>query len=64
MLTRPLLTSVLPKPRYRLPPGLPAWRLFARRLNSHRGRSLRIQGRAEAVRTRCESRHVYGRRDA
>jgi hypothetical protein len=64
MLTRSLVTSVLPKPKHGSLPGLPAWRLFTRRLSSGRGRSLRIQNRAEAVRARCESRHLYGRRDA
>ena len=64
MLTRSLVTSVLPRPRSRSLPGLPAWRVLARSLGAARGRSLRIQDRAETVRARCESRHVYGRRDA
>ncbi len=64
MLTRSLITSALPKPRRRSLPGLLAWRLFAGRLSATRRRSLRIEARADAVRARCESRHVYGRRDA
>ncbi len=64
MLTRSLVTSVLPRSerRSRLMPS--GWRQLAGRLSTVRSRSLRIQNRADAVRARCEQRHAYGRRDA
>ena len=64
MLTRSLATSTRPAGRRRsrlVPPG---WRLLTRRLTVARQRSLQVQDRVDATRTRAPHRHVYGRRDA
>ena len=62
MLTRSLLTSVLPRERRRWRPRLfnGLRRLMTRMAGADR-HSLEIKNRAEATRTRCLERHYYGR---
>jgi hypothetical protein len=64
MLTRSLLTSALPKTRRRTPRRVPSLRPVVQRLGISRIRSLIVQDRVDAHRTRCAERHLYGRRDA
>ena len=62
MLTRSLLTSVIPgerrRRRLRLFPGL---RALMQRMAGADRRSLEIKARADATRQRCLERHQYGR---
>jgi hypothetical protein len=64
MLTRSLVTSALTAGRRRPRLAPRGWRLLARRLTVARSRSLQVQDRVDATRTRHLQRHVYGRRDA
>jgi hypothetical protein len=64
MLTRSLMTSVLPTERRRLRLWSPAVRVMIRRLWVVRRRSLLVQDRVDAARARCVERHMHGRRDA
>jgi hypothetical protein len=62
MLTRSLVTSVLPGERRRLRARLiPGLRAFAQRIAGTDRRSLEIRHRVEESRGRCLERHVYGR---
>ncbi len=64
MLTRSLVTSVLPRGERRTRRTLSGLRRIAGRLRTLRGNSLRIQDRADATRAHHELRHMHGRRDA
>jgi len=64
MWTRSLETSAHQTDRRRARLALPGWRLLTRRLSVARSRSLQVQDRVDATRTRHLHRHVYGRRDA
>jgi hypothetical protein len=62
MLTRSLLTSVIPRERrrWRARPLAGLRGLMTRMAGADR-HSLEIKARAEATRTRCLERHCYGR---
>lgn len=64
MLTRSLVTSAHTAGRRRSRWTPPGWRLLTQRLTVARSRSLQVQDRVDATRTRHLHRHVYGRRDA
>jgi hypothetical protein len=63
MLTRSLLTSVIPgeRRRRRRPRLLTGLRVLMQRMAGADRRSLEIKARADANRERCLERHNYGR---